>query len=109
MGEVGGNDMRRSGDGKENIRADDRRRAGGDELKAELLQHRQINFACAVAFLCEDKYMLIGWIEVGQYGKLTHSALSRALFLNESLAAVTRQVEKIRWNDDTLAATLVLA
>ena len=50
--------------------------------------------------------MLIGGIKVGRYGKLTHAALARELGLNVSLTTVTRQVEKIRGNDDTLSSTL---
>ena len=52
--------------------------------------------------------MLIGGIKVGRYGKLTLDDLVRALVLNGSLTEVTRQVENIRGNNDTLAATLSL-
>ena len=52
--------------------------------------------------------MLIGVIKIGCYGKLTRAALSRSLVLNGSLTEVTRQMENIRGNDDTLAATLAL-
>ena len=63
---------------------------------------------CAVVFLREEKGMLIGGIKVGRYGKLTLDDLGRALVLNGSLTEVTRQVENIRGNNDTLAATLSL-
>ena len=41
--------------------------------------------------------------------KAKFSALARALVLNGSLTSVTCQVENIRGDDDTLAATLALA
>ena len=50
--------------------------------------------------------MLIGGIKFGRYGKLTHAALARELGLDVILTTVTRQVEKIRGNDDTLSSTL---
>ena len=52
--------------------------------------------------------MLIGGIKVGQYGKLTRAALARSLGFIGGLTAVTRQVEKILGNNDTLAVTLAL-
>ena len=52
--------------------------------------------------------MLIGGIKVGRYGKLTHAALARELGLDVILTTVTRQVEKIRGNDNTLSSTLAL-
>ena len=65
--------------------------------------------ACTVAILCEERGMLIGGNEVGLYGKLTCSDLARAFVLKGILTPVTRQVENIRGNNDTLAATLALA
>ena len=52
--------------------------------------------------------MLIGGIKVGQYGKLTRATLARSLGFIGGLTAVTRQVEKILGNNDTLAVTLAL-
>ena len=52
--------------------------------------------------------MVIRGIDFGCYGKLTCYALSKSLGLNGSLTAVTCQVEKIRWNDDTIASTIAL-
>ena len=40
----------------------DRRQAGDDELKADLIQQIQIAISCAIAVLCEDKGVIIGGI-----------------------------------------------
>ena len=53
--------------------------------------------------------MLIGGIKVGRYGKIIRSALASSFCFYGSLTAVTRQVEKILGNNDTLAATLALS
>ena len=64
---------------------------------------------CAVVIFSEEKEMLIGGIEVGRYGKLSSDALAIALDLNGSIPSVTRKVEKIRGNDETLTVTVTLA
>ena len=69
---------------------------------------RRRSVRCAVVILREEKGMIIGGIKVGRYRKITRDALSRAFGFNGSLTEVTCQVEKIRDNDDTLAATLAL-
>ena len=93
-------------DGKDMRRADNRRQADDDESKDKLIQQRIRAVTCAVAFLREKKGMLIGVIEVGCYGKITCSALARALGFNGSVTAVTLKVENILGNDDTFYATL---
>ena len=82
------------GGGKERRRAYNSRRVY-DELKAELIQQRQRAVVCAVDIFLEEKGMPIGVIEVGRYGKLTCSALARALVFNGSLTELTCQVEKV--------------
>ena len=69
------------GGGKERRRAYNSRRVYDDELKAELIKQRQRAVVCTVEILLEEKGMPIGVIEVGRYGKLTCSALARALVL----------------------------
>ena len=64
---------------------------------------------CAVVIFSEEKEMLIGGIEVGRYGKLSSDALAIALDLNGSIPSVTRKVEKIIGNDETLTVTVTLA
>ena len=64
--------------------------------------------ACAVVILREEKGMIIGGIKVGHYDNLTRDSLARAFVLNRSLTVVTRQMEKIWGNDDTLDAILAL-
>ena len=52
--------------------------------------------------------MLIGGIEVGHYGKLTRYALDREFVFKGGIIEVTFQVEKVRGNNDTIAATIAL-
>ena len=61
---------------------------------------------CAIAILRAEKGMLIGVIDVVCYGKITCSALARALGFNGSVTAVTLKVENILGNDDTFYVTL---
>ena len=51
--------------------------------------------ACTVANFRVERGMLIGGIKVGQYGKLTRSALTRTFGLNGILTSVTPQVQNI--------------
>ena len=107
--EGGGKYMRQEGGGKDRIQSDNRIRADDDELKAELIQQKIRAVKCTVYILCEEKGIIIGGSEVGRYGKLNCSALARALGLNGSTTSVTHKVEKIRGNNDTLAATIALS
>ena len=58
--------------------------------------------------LREERGVPIGGIGVGRYGTLTCAALDRAFGLKGILTSVTREVEKIRGENDILAATLAI-
>ena len=73
---------------------------GGKDMRRDV--------ACAVTILCEEKEIIIGVTNVGRYIKLTRADLARQLGFNGSLIEFTRQVGKIRGNNDTLASTLAL-
>ena len=69
---------------------------------------RRQAFACVVKILYDDRRMLIGGIKVECYGKITRADLAREFILNGIIKEITHEVDKIRGNYDTLAATLSL-